>query len=340
MHEDGCISPTRVLLVEDHEPFRRFIRTALSNHNDLLVIAETGNGMDAVSKCLELRPGLVLMDIGLPGLNGIEAARRIRALVPNCRIVFLTQEVSSEIMQEAFSLGASSYVVKRHATNDLLPAITAAREGRQFASQLGAPRENVPSGAQSAKENPAGGAVSRQPGASDSHAVHFHPDEPSLCAGFADCIEKSLTAGLTVIAINTRAHRLAIQQMLQTRGIDFAAAKQAGRLLLLDVDETMAMFMVNDVVDPQRFFRAAGGVVKGAKAANPGLRVVACGEIAPTLWARGNRDAAIQVEQLWDELVRAHDLETLCCYRLTPSQRADGGTYQAICSSHTAVYSF
>jgi hypothetical protein len=58
------------------------------------------------------------------------------------------------------------------------------------------------------------------------------------------------------------------------------------------------------------------------------------------LWARGNRDAAVQVEQLWDELVRAHDLETLCCYRLTPAQRADGGTYKAICSSHTAVYSF
>ena len=76
------ISATRILVVEDHEPFRRFIRSLLGVRSDLEVIAETGDGLDAVSKCVELKPDLVLMDIGLPGLNGIEAARRILAQVP------------------------------------------------------------------------------------------------------------------------------------------------------------------------------------------------------------------------------------------------------------------
>lgn len=136
MDDDGCSAvSTRVLLVEDHEPFRSFIRAFLAKHKELQIVDEAGDGLDAVDKCVELRPALVLLDIGLPGLNGIEAARRIRHLVPACKIIFLTQEASPEVMHEAFNLGASGYVVKLYAATDLIPAITAACEGRQFASR-------------------------------------------------------------------------------------------------------------------------------------------------------------------------------------------------------------
>ncbi len=105
MSDDGSCLPTRVLLVEDHEPFRRFVRAKLQQHQGVLLAGETDNGLDAVSKSVELQPDLILMDVGLPGLNGIEATRRIRALAPACKIVFLTQESLPEIVHEALKLG-------------------------------------------------------------------------------------------------------------------------------------------------------------------------------------------------------------------------------------------
>lgn len=340
MHDDGCISPTRVLLVEDHEPFRKFIRSTLTKHQDLQVVAETGDGLDAVSKCLQLQPELVLMDIGLPGLNGIEAARRIRALVPACKIVFLTQEASPEIMQEAFNLGASSYVVKARAANDLIPAITAAREGRQFASQAAAPRAKLRPGANGIKEELDLNAASARPGAASSHSSHFHPDESSLLAEFVGFIEDKLKAQKVVMVIATEAHRHAILHTLRSRRVHLDLVLEEGRLVLLDVDEMLAKCMVDDLPDHARFFSAAGEVLEAVKAMNPGLRILVCGEIAPTLWARGNGAAAIQLELLWDKLARIYDLETLCGYMLTASQRLDSDTYNGICAAHSSIRFF
>jgi len=90
------------------------------------------DGLQAVEKAQELQPDLILMDIGLPGINGIEAARQIRTLVPNAKIIFLTQESSPEVIQEAKSLGASGYVFKIEAETDLLAAVEAVLHGRQF----------------------------------------------------------------------------------------------------------------------------------------------------------------------------------------------------------------
>jgi len=83
-----------------------------------------------------LRPDLVVLDIGLPGLNGIEVARQIRSLVPESIIIFLTQESSSEVVQEALSLGARGYVVKGKAIADLLAAVDAVLLGMTFVSEL------------------------------------------------------------------------------------------------------------------------------------------------------------------------------------------------------------
>jgi DNA-binding NarL/FixJ family response regulator len=85
-----------------------------------------------VEKAQELQPDLILMDIGLPGINGIEAARRIRTVAPNSKIIFLTQESSLEAVQEAKSLGASGYVLKIDAETDLLTAVQAVLQGKQF----------------------------------------------------------------------------------------------------------------------------------------------------------------------------------------------------------------
>ena len=127
-------APVRVLVVEDFEPFRRFILATLASMPDLQVIGEVSDGLEAVQKSAELQPDLVLLDIGLPSLNGIEAARQIRKLDPEPKIIFLSQESSSDVVQEALSLGAQGYVVKAMAASKLLTAVEAVLRGETFVS--------------------------------------------------------------------------------------------------------------------------------------------------------------------------------------------------------------
>ena len=128
------MSSARVLVVEDHEPFRRFVCSMLEKRTELQVIGEASDGLQAVRKAEELQPDLIVLDIGLPSLNGIEAARRIRKLSPESKILFVSQESSADVVQGAFSLGAAGYVVKTHAGIDLLAAVEAIRQARQFVS--------------------------------------------------------------------------------------------------------------------------------------------------------------------------------------------------------------
>jgi DNA-binding NarL/FixJ family response regulator len=124
----------RILLVEDFEPFRRFIRSQLQPRLDLELIAEASDGLEAVHLAEQLQPDLILMDIGLPTLNGIEVARQVRKLSPQSKILFVSQECSADVIEEALSFGAMGYVIKAHAGSELLVALEAVREGRQFVS--------------------------------------------------------------------------------------------------------------------------------------------------------------------------------------------------------------
>jgi DNA-binding NarL/FixJ family response regulator len=124
-----------VLLVEDHDMARRSIRTLLSSDPTLSIISETTNGEEAVKMAVNTRPGVILMDISLPGISGIQAAKRIREAWPGARIIFLSQHDSIPIVRDALSMGAEGYVVKSDAGHDLLAAIRAAREGRRFVSR-------------------------------------------------------------------------------------------------------------------------------------------------------------------------------------------------------------
>ena len=124
----------RVLVVEDFQSFRRFICSKLGQKPELRVICEVSDGLEAVQKAEEMKPDLILLDIGLPTLNGIEAARRIRELVPESKIIFSTQETSADVVQEAMRLGAWGYVFKTDAERDLFPAIDAVLSGTRFVS--------------------------------------------------------------------------------------------------------------------------------------------------------------------------------------------------------------
>jgi DNA-binding NarL/FixJ family response regulator len=128
-------STVSILVVDDYEPFRRFVCSTLGKRQDLQVMGEASDGLEAVREAEELKPDLIVLDIGLPRLNGIEVARRIRKLCPKCKILFLSQGSSADVVQEALRLGAMGYVVKTDAGRDLLAAVEAVCQGRRFISK-------------------------------------------------------------------------------------------------------------------------------------------------------------------------------------------------------------
>ena len=127
-------APIRILVVDDYAPWCRFLRLTLLVHEELQVIGEFTDGPEAIEKAKELQPDLILLDIGLPTLNGIEAARRIRELSPKTKILFVSENRSPDIAEEALRTGAGGYVAKADAVRDLLPAINAVLEGKRFIS--------------------------------------------------------------------------------------------------------------------------------------------------------------------------------------------------------------
>jgi DNA-binding NarL/FixJ family response regulator len=106
------------------------------------IVDEVSDGLKAIQQAERLHPDLILLDIGLPTVNGIEAARRIHESIPECKILFLSQESSADVVQAALELGLG-YVLKSHAGSDLLPAVEAVRVGRQFVSLIDSPYEGV-----------------------------------------------------------------------------------------------------------------------------------------------------------------------------------------------------
>jgi len=126
----------RLLVVEDFPPFQRFICTTLGERLDWRVIAVVADGLEAVQKAAELKPDLILLDIGLPMINGIEVARQVRQLSPESKIVFLSQETSAEVVEEALSTGAWGYVVKTNTASQLLAVVEAVVSGTRFVNSL------------------------------------------------------------------------------------------------------------------------------------------------------------------------------------------------------------
>jgi len=141
----ATLSPiVRVLVVEDFKPFRRLICSMISQMPQLQIVGEASDGLEAVRKAGELRPELILLDIGLPTLNGIEAARRIRARAPDSKLIFVSQQSDLNVVQEALNLGALGYVVKTRIGRDLLPSVEAVILDRQFVSPTLAVRQAFP----------------------------------------------------------------------------------------------------------------------------------------------------------------------------------------------------
>jgi len=268
-----------------------------------------------------------VLDVGLPNVNGIEAARQIRQLSPSSKIVFLSQNNDLNVVRAALGTGAQGYVYKMDVRRDFLPAIEAVLRGKQFVSSSLKGYEFTDTSVEKAAHR---------------HEVQFYSDDALLLGTFARFIADALNAGDAAIAVVTESHRDGLVSRLKTQGLDVDAAIQRGRYIQLDVTETLSTFMVNDMPDAARFFEVVGALIQAAaKAAKrEHSRVVACGESAPLLWAEGKVDAAIRLEQLWNELGKTFGVDILCGYALSSFRgEKDEQVFQSICGEHTAVSS-
>ncbi|MCL4425765.1 MAG: response regulator transcription factor [Firmicutes bacterium] len=123
---------TRVFLVDDHAIFRAGLRALLELYPDLEVVGEASDGEEAIRKVQEIRPDIILMDIALPGMDGLTAAREILNLLPTCRILLLSQYENREYVLPGLRLGAAGYILKRSAADQLLQAIRTVKAGRSY----------------------------------------------------------------------------------------------------------------------------------------------------------------------------------------------------------------
>jgi DNA-binding NarL/FixJ family response regulator len=126
------VSVLRILIADDHEVARRGIRALLEAHPGWEVVAEASNGRDAVSSTVRLKPDVALLDIGMPGLNGLDATRQILTAAPTTRVLILTMHDSEQVVREVLNAGARGFLLKSDAGRDLVSAVEALQFRRTF----------------------------------------------------------------------------------------------------------------------------------------------------------------------------------------------------------------
>ena len=206
----------RVLVVEDHEWWRRYISAELEGTSQWQVVGAASDGIEAIQKARDLKPDVILLDVGLPGIDGFEAARRILADDPSSRILFVTEQQSLEIAGAA--LGTRCARLRRQIGCGTRPAACDGSSGRRRTFRQ---REN-------------GGPWLRA-ATIRRHEAGFYADESSLLDGYATFVEGALDAGNGLVMVFTRSRRDRLHRRLQARGIDLDRTIKEGRCLWLDV---------------------------------------------------------------------------------------------------------
>lgn len=322
----------RVLVVDDYEPWRRFIRLALLAYENLRVVGEGSDGVEAIQKTRDLQPDLILLDIGLPNLNGIEAARIIREMSGSSKIIFVSENNQGDIAQEALRMlsGIGGYVVKSDAGRELLAAVGSVLHGKQFVSSSVAGYQ-----LNNAHED---SSPQLQP---RNHEAGFYSDDQHLIDSLTLFTGSALKAGNAAIVVATEPHRERLLPRLQAYGLDIGNAIAHGRFVVLDAAQAISMFMRNGVPDPDLFLQVAGRLITKAVASTTGTgprRVAVCGECDPPLWKLGNGEAAICFEQLWNTITLHYDVDVLCAYSLPAHGLMNVHLFGQICATHSAVH--
>jgi len=174
--------------------------------------------------------------------------------------------------------------------------------------------------------------------AKSSHNVQFYEGEEFLVHAVTDYVAEGLSAGQHVIVIASSAHRSAFTRVLSANGFDVAAATRESQLMYLDAAETLARFMTNGMPDPARFHKVIEPLMRRAEAQPSPVHLRAYGEMVDLLANDGNANASIRLEELWNDLLAAHDFDLLCGYAMSSfAEASDALGFQEICRLHSHV---
>jgi len=337
-------------VVDDFAPWRNYLVAKLRENPALEIVGLASDGPEAVLKAAELRPDLILMDINLPELSGIQAAAEIRGFSPESKILFVSQNLDFDVALAALNAGGFGYVVKSDAESELLTAIETVMSGERFVSALMAthdfagvlgPQAPIRPRIEESAELSARPLI-RNKTIGHSHEVAFYGDDESFLIRCTRFIGAALANGDAVIATLTSSHRNSLGQKLESEGYDIAAAMEQGRYVALEPSEMLSTFLVNDQPDAARFIKAAGDLIAAALKAATGKhpRVAVCGECPALLHAEGKAEAAVEMERLWNVLASMYKVDSLCGYPIESFRGEEQGPiFQQICAEHSAVYS-
>jgi DNA-binding NarL/FixJ family response regulator len=329
--------------VDDFAPWRNYLVEKLSENPAWHIVGLASDGFEAVLKASELRPDLILMDVNLPKLSGLAAARRIRRLFPESKILFLSQDPDPYVVRAALGAGGLGYLVKFDAESELFSAMEAVLLGKTFVSGQLASHDFT--GSWGAQHNGLASVAGSLPGNTrftHRHEVAFYDNDVTFLDRCARFLGIALAAGDAVIVIATLAHRNGLRQRLESNGWDVLEEIKRGRYLALEAADVLSACMVHDRLDPDRFIQAAIDLIEVALQAATGEhpRVAVCGECAALLCADGRADAAIRLEQLWNELAGKYDIDSLCGFPIESFGREEKNQmFERICAEHSAVYS-
>jgi DNA-binding NarL/FixJ family response regulator len=317
----------RVLVVDDYEPWRRRVASELGKSARWRVIGELEDGVDAVRQAKACRPDVILLDIGLRTLNGVDAARRILDDDPGARILFLTGQSTPDIAEAALATGAAGYLIKTEAGRSLIRALESVAAGGRFVSR-GLPAELAD--------------VTRDGAARSGHRhdAVFHADEAGLVNDYARFAEAALAAGQPVVVVAAGDRLGKVLRLLESRGVAVGEAVRHGRYAAFDSGPVLANLTVNGRLDAERCREDATAIIESATREAGGRRVAVCGDVAPNLWMEGLSDAAIQIERIWDAAARETGIELLCGYLIDNARLADDdySVFQDICTAHGTVH--
>ena len=326
-----CETSVRVLVVDDHESWRKFAATTFQQRPQSAVVGEATDGLEAIELAQRLQPDLIVLDVGLPRLNGIEAARKIRDRSPNSKILFLSENRSWDIAQAALSTGAGGYVVKSDGAGELLRAAKAVFEGDRYISEsLAAQQSDYPHDRRKV-------VTPIRTEKKIRHEVEFYTDDREFVNGFARFIEMALKAGNTVIVVATELHHTSLHRRLVADGFEVAAEINQRRYIPLEATRMLSSFMVHESPDPVLFRKLATDLLtEAARGADGQSRVVACGEAVNNLLAAGNLEATVTLERMWNEIAQLYDVEILCGYFRSSFPEEDTAL-ERVCAEHTSA---
>jgi DNA-binding NarL/FixJ family response regulator len=338
-----------ILVADDFAQWRGFVSSTVQREANWHIVGEASEGPEAVQKAKDLNPDLILLDIGLPKVNGIEVARQIRELVPKSKILFLSGWDDPDIVREALRIGANGYIAKSDAQSELTKAIEAVLRGEQYLGRTAKGR--IPEDTEDSHTS--NGPVPNekfeslpmpdlpcQAEMNRRHEVQFYSNDSLLLGRLTHFVGAALMTGNAAIVIATKRHRDELSRELKGQGVDFDAVIQRGAFVSLDAAEVLSTLMVNRRPDPTRFLETFGKLIasvsKAATAEHP--RVAVFGEGVALLWAEGNAEGAIQLEKLGNDVAKIHKVDILCAYPFTLHIQEDAHAFKAVCAEHSAVY--